>query len=81
MRLRDEVEYVMMKQARTQKIRDMCVCMCVSMPRGRPSLQWVLELSAFMWKVLLSPLISVAGLPFHWVSIPSFPLFFLHKYV
>lgn len=69
----------MMKQARTQKISDMCVWMCVSMPRGRPSPQWVLELSAFMWKVLLSPHISVAGLPFHWVSISFF--FFLTQMV
>lgn len=61
MRLRNEVEDVMMKQEGTQKN---LMCEYVSMPRGKPSLQWVLELSAFMWKVLLSPLISVHRLPF-----------------
>lgn len=42
----------------------MRVHVCEHCPEGGHQ-QWVLELSAFMWKVLLSPLISVAGLPFH----------------
>lgn len=57
----------------------MRVHVCEHCPEGGHQLQWVLELSAFMWKVLLSPLISVAGLPFHGggggISLSALPLF------